>query len=810
MGSTYEQIVRQTWRGRLSQGLVWPMLLCTIGFILWIAPSYSQEVFTTKDLKIAMDGRGQLVQLYDVIHGRDCLAPNQPAPLVTLKSAGTFEQPSAAEFEAEPRLIRLRYEKSGVSIDVQVKESETHVTLEIVRAEPADAVDAIVWGPYPTVIGKTVGEVIGVVRDGTYALGIQSLNVKTLGGYPDNEEGIDFSRGQTAKSTEWGSVLQAFCMDRSRPRNVAAWNGNFPNMPVPPIPGETVVGSKIALFGCAEPKALNTIGQIEVAEGLPHPMINGVWFQVSPEKGRSYLISDYTEENIDEMLGYVQRANLMTLYHGGPFKSWGHYEFHPRMFPNGVQGMKECAEKAKAMGIRLGVHTLSNFIQTNDPYVTPMPDPRLAKTGFSRLTQNIDAAATEIPVASPEYFANEKANWMHTVVIDQELIRYRAVSPGEPWILLDCQRGAFATQAAAHKQDAEVGKLLDHPYKVFFPNLDLQREIAQNLAGRFNTTGLSQMDFDGHEGCLASGQGTYAIELFAKDFYDHLSGTVLNGTSNSSHFYWHINSYCNWGEPWYGGFRESMQEYRIDNQALFERNYMPGMLGWYLMTETTSLSDMEWMLARAAGYNAGFALATSPAALRKNPDTGRIMDAIREWESARRSGAFSEEQRNQMKNAKNEFHLEKVGEDGWNLYPFHHSADWTHKQTTLQPGQPTASEWEIENPAEEQPIQFKIRVSGDGGVFVNPSLELDNFATFSIPVELKAGQTLLCEGTADIRIYDEKGQQIHSVQSTTAPPKITQGKHRVTFDGQFEGDPLPSATVSFKTINRPEQVKRPA
>ena len=59
--------------------------------------------------------------------------------------------------------------------------------------------------------------------------------------------------------------------------------------------------------------------------------------------------------------------------------------------------------------------------------------------------------------------------------------------------------------------------------------------------------------------------------------------------------------YYNWGEPWNGGFTESMQQYRVDNQALFDRNYMPHMLGWYLLTERTKLAEMEWMLARAAG-----------------------------------------------------------------------------------------------------------------------------------------------------------------------------------------------------------------
>jgi len=340
-----------------------------------------------------------------------------------------------------------------------------------------------------------------------------------------------------------------------------------------------VLGSKIALFGCAATDALKRVGQIEVAEGLPHPEFDGVWAKESAEPGRSYLITAFSEKTVDEWLEYTKRANLACLYHSGPFESWGHYELSPRFFPNGIEGMKECVKKAKKLGIRIGVHTLTNFINTSDPYVSPVPDPRLAKTGISRLVEDVDGIVVEIPVASPEYFNNTQANWLRTVMVGQELIRYGAVSEKEPWRLLDCQRGAFGTRPAPHKKGEEIAKLLDHPYKVFFPNYDMQHEIAIRLAELFNETGISHFDFDGHEGCWASGQGDFAVEMFAKVFYDHLERPVFNGSSNSKPYYWHINTAVNWGEPWGAGFREGMPEYRFNNQPLLERNYMPNMLG---------------------------------------------------------------------------------------------------------------------------------------------------------------------------------------------------------------------------------------
>jgi hypothetical protein len=418
----------------------------------------------------------------------------------------------------------------------------------------------------------------------------------------------------------------------------------------------------------------------------------------------------------------------------------------------------------------------------------------------------VDATVRELEVASPEYFANEKANWLHAVVIDDELVRYRAVSSVSPWRLLECERGAFGTRPMAHTEGAIVGKLLDHPYKVFFPTMEMQNEIARALAKRFNETGLNQMDFDGHEGCASTGQGDYAVEMFAKVFYDNLDHTVINGTSNSEHFYWHINSYNNWGEPWSEGFRESMQEYRINNQALFDRNFVPHMLGWYLLTETTTLGDMEWMLARAAGFNAGFAMATGLDALHKNADTGALLDAIREWESARSGGAFSDAQRGRLKNPKLEFHLASAGEGEWDLYELHASPGFLYRKALPEPGKGGVTLWEYENPDRDQVLQFRLRVVGSGGTISDPRIVIDKAATVTVPVVLKAGYSLSCEGKPVLRVYDEKGLQRDAIRLPGELPRISGGRHTIQFSCSFAGEPAPEVRLSLVTVGAPERV----
>ncbi len=615
----------------------------------------------TKQFVLSINAKGEIIKWANKSSGKNYIPADSSAPLITLVSEGRRYKPSGFYYNRKTSVIELEYSAVGINIQVLVKTKPSHLTLEIIKAEPSSGIEAIIWGPIPTTISKIVGEVIGVVRDDKVALGMQVLNIKTLGGNYSNNEGSYWGRGFAAYSTPAGSVLQAYTINRDRDRLIDGWNGQYPNMPVKRMKGEMVVGSNIALFMCSEAKTLDRIEQIELAEGLPHPIVNGKWFKRSNLFGRSYLISSFNEKEVDEMIGYTKRAGLISLYHEGPFKSWGHFILDSAQFPNGRAGLKQCVEKAHKAGLFLGIHVLSNFINTNDPYVTPIPDPRLMITGSSSVMKAIDASQITIEVGSGTIFKKQGSNHLRTVRIGKELIQYDSATQEHPYFLLGCKRGAFGTIASSHVELERVDKLIDHDYGVFFPNIDMQKEVAINFANLLNETGVDHFDFDGYEGGVGTGEGDYGVELFSKTIYDHVNHPVIYGTSISKSYFWHICSYYNWGEPWYGGFNESMQQYRIDNQALFDRNFMPHMLGWYLFTEKTTLAEMEWMLARSAGYNAGFAMVASPQALRKNPIAGQLLDAIREWETARNSGFFSKEQKEAMKDTKRNFHLEKHG-----------------------------------------------------------------------------------------------------------------------------------------------------
>jgi hypothetical protein len=759
-----------------------------IHFLFGFIVLQAQLNFTAGELSLGVTEGGRLSGLFNSKTKINYLAPDIEAPILSVVREGNRYLPSTASFNSVNKSLLLSYSEIGTTIEILIVSRETHLVLELIRATPEEKIDAVIWGPFPTTIGKTIGEIIGVVRDDQVALGLQVLNIETLGGDYPNNEGSTWARGIAALSEPYGSRFQAYSLNRSKDRRVDAWGGVYKNMPVAALSDSGVVGSKIALFTCAENETLDRLEQIELAEGLPHPTIDGVWFKKSKVYGKSYMISSFGEADIDEMIGYAKRSGLISLYHEGPFASWGHFVLNPEQFPNGREGLKQCADKAHAAGLYLGVHTLTNFINTNDPYVTPIPDDRLSLTGSSVLTDAITADQTTIPVAAPEYFNQVESNTLHAIKIGSEIIRYRTVTNTAPYTLLDCTRGAYGTAKSEHKAGDKVGKLFDHPYQVFFPNLEMQREIAKNIADLMNETGVDHLDLDGHEGALASGQGDYALELFARDVYEQVQHDLLIGTSISKTFYWHIGSYYNWGEPWYGGFKESMQQYRIDNQGLFDRNFMPHMLGWYLLTENTTLPEMEWMLARAAGYNAGFAMVARPKALRNNPITNQLLDAIREWEKARNGGAFSNQIQDLLKDPKREFHLETISEGQWRLDQFATSAVYIHEQTELQPGQPTYSTWDVDFPWTPQPLQFRLEVEGTAGTVSNARLNLDNYLDINLPVELQAGESLVCDGTNIVRVYDAKGKPRHTLTLEQNPPNMQQGGHQLLVDADFSSD----------------------
>ena len=775
-------------------------------------------------LKLTIDNTGNIAGFKDILTNKDYLAREEPAPLISLQFGEEILLPEKASFDNN-NLILLNY-MNNITAEIGYTETPTHITFELKSV--SDSADLIIWGPYPTTIDKIIGETIGVVRGDEYALGIQALNMRTLGGYPwndndcmpqidifDQDDPSDMSeagkryvlyRVEAAKPTNYGSSLQAYCRNRNKERIIGNWGHE--KYTAPSFYDEGITGSSIAIFGCPVEKTLETIGKIEIAENLPHPTIDGQWGKTARSASAAYIILDFAETDIERAIEITKKAGLRYLYHSGPFETWGRFRLRSDQFPQGIEGMKQCVEKARENNIFIGVHTLSNFITTNDPYVTPVPDERLAKVGSSQLSDRITQHQVTILVESPGFFNQYNNNHLKTVAVGDELIRYGRVSEEIPWKLLDCQRGAFGTVAAIHEKGEAISKLADHAYKVFLTNPYLSIEVSENIAAFFNQTGVRQISFDGLEGNRSTGMGNYGEVLFTTTWYNSLNQEIrqhfIADASRTSHYFWHIYTRMNWGEPWYAGFRESQTEYRLKNQDYFRRNLMPGMLGWFRMNSSTSVEDIEWMLARSAAFNAGYAFVVDYRSMEENGCTEAILKLLGEWEKIRMADGFSEDQKERMREISNEFHLETINETEWNLYQVY-SNKFSYDRKEKQPGEPSYTTYNIDNPAETQAMNFII-TSVDGNLR-DIIIGVDNYREIRLNTHLRKDESIKYTGGDKATVYDKNRVKLGEIEIGESALQISKGSHTINFECAFTEGDEPRARLELRFTDKPEKIK---
>lgn len=802
------------------------LLLVAFSSTLLSANAKSITSLKTESMQIDISDKGLITSIIDLNSKKNYLPKDANAPLLALRVDNKYLNPESATWDKNKSIITLSY-PGKITASIKVVANKNYHTLEVAQIKnPSQAnIEIALWGSYPTTISRTVGECVGVVRDSVFAFGLRSLNTKTLGGYPSSEDDVDpafdifatnslqdissdmkvLYRGQTARHTKTGSEIHAYTRNRDKDRVIAMWGHE--KYTAPALNDGGILGSKIALFGCPEPRTLDVLEEIVVGEGMPYPKIDGVWSKRNPDASQAYIIYPFNETNIEQAIEFTKRTGLKYLYHAGPFLTWGKFELNPKEFPHGIDGLRTCVEKAAAHGIKLGVHTLSNFTSTSDKYVTPVPDPRLAKVGSSTLSSAIDETQKEIVIESPDFFNQMANNSLHTVLVNQELIRYEKVSSTAPWTLLGCQRGAWGTKASPHKTGDQIGKLLDHPYNVFLTNTDLTKEEARNIADLFNKTGIQQVSFDGLEGAWSTGLGQYGLNLMIKEWWDNLKPELrgnINDASMTTHYNWYIFTRMNWGEPWYAGFRESQMNYRLMNQDFYRRNLIPCMLGWFKYDANTSIEDVSWLLARSAAFDAGYTLVASPAAVEANGQSEQIIKAIREWEAARLSLAFPKELKLEMEHLNNEYTIEQLSDRSWKLFPYQTSR-FEHKNIERQPGEPVVSRWNLDNRYDPSPMIFVIKANDN---IENIKITIGGYSTIEIKEKLKKGEFLKYDGGDKITVTDKNWNPIGSIAVDADKLSIGKGKTVITFGCSFESkDSEMKVSAEIKTKGQPIELQ---
>ncbi len=546
--------------------------------------------------------------------------------------------------------VSLHYEIGDAFISVAKGENGDYVRLELVQAPQCTN---FVFGPYIARDAVDFGGILGVAwgEDGS-AVCIQSLNPKTVG----NCYVLPCGREAAGLDEQGRITLQCTVSDMSHDEI------RDNNAYVQAVPGDDghIEGAAIALVA-AENKdvLLDKIEQIELEYGLPHPTIDGEWAKRSPKATEIYLVIQ--DSDTEKQIRMAQRAGVHCLYFANPFKSWGHFDIDRNIYPNGMADFKKFVAYARSQGIDTGFHTLSNFLQTHDPYVSPVPHKELLIRDKTILVESVDETETVIHIADRNSYMERST--LNVFRIGDELITFGSFDE-DTMCLTDCKRGAFGTYAAVHSVGDEVFRLIDHGFKTLFPSINLQDEIAQNIANVIKESGIRRMSFDGLEGCGFNGRGEYGLSEFVRRVYEIVGSELLCDASGSSHYRWHTHCYFNWGEPYYDcDGRGGMHNYRASHQENFKKNLIPGMLGWYRIgdadgeKEPTTPEIMEFILSRNAAFDAGSCIEIKNV---KNGNLGMYLDMIKLWSEFRYSGVLTEDVKKLMREQRTDWHLEKT------------------------------------------------------------------------------------------------------------------------------------------------------
>lgn len=804
-------------------------------FLCSCRQSYVEELSTQyADLKV--NDKGFICQIVNKQNGQNYLPEEKPSPILALYDGTKYILPTHLQVEPNKWIITFE-NQSQATISKEIKEN-SYIRLSLESLTNRDSIQAIAWGPYATTISQYIGETVGVVRDTCFAIGVQALNIFTTEGVPHlgddatgafyinplpgqqvpdelkdqigkqtsdinvNEEGdmpayVRQWRGNAAVERPYGSDIQFEARDwrtekvidyGGRRQTVTAYNQDF-------------IGSAIALFATPSNKAIDVIGKIELQEGLPHPQIDGEWIKTRKNQNPAYML--YEGPSLDNALDYADSCNFKLVHIGDIFKNWGHFDLHTTRFPNGAEQIKAFTDKAKTRGIDIGVHTLTMFTSTHDPYVSPIPSDSLAITGSSTLTKAISATDKEIEIESPEFFTY--LGKTHSAKIGTEIVSYREITTEKPYKLVDCTRGQFGTKPSEHAAGSKIDKLLNNSYSGFFPDMRLSDVYGQRLAEVCNETGISLMDFDGYYGGSPTGHGCMGASKFLKKWFDGLDDKgIISCGSSPFHYWWHIYSFMNWGEPWYDNLRQSQVNYRLENQRYFERNLMPGMLGWFKLEQTYRPEDIEWIQARSAAFDAGYLLRVDES-IEQSGFKSQLFEAVREWQKVRNQGLFTSAQRERMKDPKQEFHLAKNDDSTWTLYDVTLKGGNQHKFRSVQTGEPLLSKYNFENPYEKQPVQFYATIKAGeetGGNISNLQVLVEGCAPIQVSESLKAGDKLYCDGR-QVYVCDDcwKVRSSYPIAETTSWNK---GKNNVTIQCDFSSSKAPIIDIEFKALGNPE------
>ncbi len=485
-----------------------------------------------------------------------------------------------------------------------------------------------------------------------------------------------------------------------------------------------LVGASVAIVGAPRDDFRAALQEaVEDAPALPHSKLGGPWALDAPVNRGSYLFNfdGVTLANVNAWVALARRLGMTQIdFHGGSSFRFGDCRPSPLLYPRGRADLKAAIDRLHDAGILAGLHTYAFFLAKDTPWVTPVPDPRLASARTFTLAADLDAAATTLPVAESTAGLSTTTGFFVrnsvTLRVGEELIDFGGVAAKTPFGFTQCRRGAHGTKASAHPRGTRVGHLKEC-FGLFVPDphSTLFGEIAAATADTYNACGFDMIYLDALDGSDVLDphrHGEFAwhyASRFAFEVARRLHRPAVFEMSMFTHHLWCLRSrYAAWDHA-NRSYKRFVDLHCAANEES-RRMFLPGELGWWALkgwggsqTEPMFADDMEYLLVKGLATDTGFALmGIDPKTAAANPALPRLAELIRRWETLRLSGRVSAAVKDRLREPGAEFTLEGDVEAGWALRPVvsvRHRLEATDERTRS---------WQVTNPYGPRPLALRI------------------------------------------------------------------------------------------------------
>lgn len=564
----------------------------------------------TKFAILTVNEKGFITSVKNKQTGKEYCPKGMSSALMSLEAKKKYILPQKALYNSLKNEILLTYSNGAVA-HIKAEQKKQYLRFQLLSLNSSAEIDNIVWGPYKTNISKIIGDVIGVVRDDDFAIGLLGIDDNTTSGPPTDgdmsfmyyfihspdpvkiplpshlKEGQTFSiggdgvndiafysqpeeyyrmnYGNGAKlEPEYGSSVCMHSRDRRKeqmirfpayPENVEG-KANSSRYQLVTATNAHFINSSVAFYACPDSLGLKTIETIVINEGLPHITVDGKWIR----DPLSYRPDIAWWGVHDSIISYCAQLGIKSVqdegwgeYYPNPANKWGNRRIN---FKGGVaMSVPAFGAMMQQNEIRYGLHTLCEFLQpNNNSDVSPVPSDSLAIMQRTMITNDITTEDTVITIADTAYF-NEFGGWEgnHTNVlkIGKELIEYDGVTKTIPFTFIHVKRGFQNTSRGAYKAGTTIVKLQPNCYRGFAPDMNLQEVYAAYYGKWLAEGGMDYIDFDGLESCMYQGHGQYSFKRFFRKLFEtyHQSGGKYLRVMGSavSEGNWHYMSVCNVG-----------------------------------------------------------------------------------------------------------------------------------------------------------------------------------------------------------------------------------------------------------------------